>query len=106
VVEHIAHRVAVMYLGRIVEIGDKRTIFDTPRHPYTQALIAAAPVADPRAKRRQIVLEGDVPSPLDPPTGCAFHPRCPYAFARCRVEAPVLTQRGAGHLASCHLEQD
>ena len=104
VVEHIAHRVAVMYLGRIVEIGDKTTIFAAPRHPYTQALMAAAPIADPRAKRERIVLEGDVPSPLDPPKGCAFHPRCPFAFDRCRVESPVLTRRGAGHLAACHLE--
>ncbi len=104
VVEHIAHRVAVMYLGRIVEIGDKETIFAAPRHPYTQALMAAAPVADPRARRERVVLEGDVPSPVDPPKGCAFHPRCPYAFARCRVETPVLTPRGAGHLAACHLE--
>jgi len=104
VVEHIAQRVAVMYLGRIVEIGDKRVIFAEPRHPYTRALIDAAPVADPRARRERIVLEGDVPSPLDPPKGCAFHPRCPHAFARCLVEAPRLTQRGDGHLASCHLE--
>jgi oligopeptide/dipeptide ABC transporter ATP-binding protein len=105
VVEHIAHRVAVMYLGRIVEIGDKDRIFSAPQHPYTQALMAAAPVADPRAKRERIVLEGDVPSPLDPPKGCALHPRCPYAFDRCRVETPVLTPRGAGHLAACHLEE-
>ena len=104
VVEHIAHRVAVMYLGRIVEIGGKERIFDAPRHPYTQALMAAAPVADPRLRRERIVLEGDVPSPLDPPKGCAFHPRCPYAFDRCRVETPVLTPRSAGHLAACHLE--
>ncbi|MBV9135414.1 MAG: ATP-binding cassette domain-containing protein, partial [Hyphomicrobiales bacterium] len=104
VVEHIAHRVAVMYLGRIVEIGGKERIFDAPRHPYTQALMAAAPIADPRARRERIVLEGDVPSALDPPKGCAFHPRCPYAFDRCRVETPVLTPRGAGHFAACHLE--
>ncbi|MBV9113044.1 MAG: dipeptide ABC transporter ATP-binding protein [Hyphomicrobiales bacterium] len=105
VVEHIAHRVAVMYLGRIVEIGGKERIFDAPRHPYTQALMAAAPVADPHAKRERIVLEGDVPSPLDPPKGCAFHPRCPYAFDRCRVETPVLTPRDGGHFAACHLDE-
>jgi len=104
VVEHIAHRVAVMYLGRIVEIGDKRTIFSRAQHPYTQALIAAAPVADPRVKRDAIVIEGDVPSPLDPPKGCAFHTRCPFAFARCSQETPLLTQRGDGHLAACHLD--
>ncbi len=103
VVEHIAHRVAVMYLGRIVEIGDKRDIFDSPRHPYTQALLAAAPIADPRAKRDRLVLEGDVPSSLSPPKGCAFHPRCPYAVDRCRAETPILTRRGNGHFAACHL---
>ena len=104
VVRHIAHRVAVMYLGRIVEIGGNRTIFSTPHHPYTQALIAAAPVADPHARRERIVLEGEVPSPLDPPKGCAFHPRCPFAFERCTVESPKLTPRGNGHWAACHLE--
>jgi oligopeptide/dipeptide ABC transporter ATP-binding protein len=104
VVRHIAHRLAVMYLGRIVEIGDNRTIFSAPRHPYTQALIAAAPVADPHVRRERIVLEGEVPSPLDPPTGCAFHPRCPFAFERCFVETPMLTPRGDGHWAACHLE--
>jgi oligopeptide/dipeptide ABC transporter ATP-binding protein len=104
VVRHIAHRLAVMYLGRIVEIGDNRTIFSTPRHPYTQALIAAVPVADPHARRDRIVLEGEVPSPLDPPKGCAFHPRCPFAFERCFVETPKLTPRGNGHWAACHLE--
>jgi peptide/nickel transport system ATP-binding protein len=103
VVRHIAHRVAVMYLGRIVEIGENRTIFSSPSHPYTQALIAAAPVANPHAKRERMVLEGEVPSPLDPPKGCAFHPRCPFAFERCSVEIPKLTLRGDGHWAACHL---
>jgi oligopeptide/dipeptide ABC transporter ATP-binding protein len=93
-----------MYLGRIVEIGDKATIFSGARHPYTQALMEAAPVADPRAKRERSVLEGDVPSPLDPPKGCPFHPRCPHAMARCREETPQLTRRAEGHLAACHLE--
>jgi peptide/nickel transport system ATP-binding protein len=104
VVRHIAHRVAVMYLGRIVEIGDNRTIFSAPQHPYTQALIAAAPVADPRARRERTVLEGEVASLLDPPGGCPFHPRCRFAFARCFVEPPELTPRGQGHLAACHRE--
>jgi peptide/nickel transport system ATP-binding protein len=105
VVEHIAHRVAVMYLGRIVETGPKREIFSSPRHPYTQALIAAAPIPDPRAKRTRIVLEGDVPSPLNPPSGCAFHTRCPFVFDRCRAETPVLTPRDEDHLAACHLDE-
>jgi peptide/nickel transport system ATP-binding protein len=103
VVRHIAHRVAVMYLGRIVEIGENRTIFSNPSHPYTQALIAAAPAANPHAKRERMILEGEVPSPLDPPKGCAFHPRCPFAFERCSVETPKLTPRGNRHWAACHL---
>jgi peptide/nickel transport system ATP-binding protein len=103
VVRHIAHRVAVMYLGRIVEIGDNRAIFSSPNHPYTQALIAAAPAANPHAKHDRIVLEGEVPSALEPPKGCAFHPRCPFVFGRCYVETPKLTPRGNGHWAACHL---
>lgn len=103
VVEHIGHRIAVMYLGRIVELADKTTLFDQPLHPYSEALIAAAPIADPKAKRERIVLEGDVPSPMNPPPGCHFHTRCPYAVARCRVEDPPLNEVKPGHFVACHL---
>jgi len=103
VVEHISHRIAVMYLGRIVEYADKVSLFTHPLHPYTEALLAAIPVADPAVKREKRVAEGDVPSPVHPPSGCHFHPRCPYAEARCRVESPVLRQVAPGHLVACHL---
>ena len=103
VVEHIGHRVAVMYLGRIVEMADKLELFARPLHPYTEALIAAAPIPDPRAKRERIVLEGDIPSPITPPSGCHFHTRCPIAVARCSVEAPPLRAVGDGHTVACHL---
>lgn len=103
VVEHIAHRVAVMYFGRIVEIGQKRAIFDQPAHPYTRSLIAAAPVIDPALRRERVLLEGDIPSHDNPPIGCPFHSRCPSAFDRCRVERPELTPRQGGQLAACHL---
>jgi oligopeptide/dipeptide ABC transporter ATP-binding protein len=103
VVEHIGHRIAVMYLGEIVELATKDEIFASPRHPYTEALIAAAPIADPRAKRDKIVLEGDIPSPINPPSGCRFHTRCPLAVARCRTEPPVLREVAAGHTVACHL---
>jgi peptide/nickel transport system ATP-binding protein/oligopeptide transport system ATP-binding protein len=104
VVEHISHRVAVMYLGRIVEMTDKRSLFDMPLHPYTEALLSAVPIPKARAKgRKRVILSGDVPSPINPPSGCHFHARCPYAMARCRVEAPALREVVPGHLASCHL---
>ena len=104
VVEHIGHRVAVMYLGRIVEIAGKEELFARPLHPYTRALLAAAPIPDPRAKKERIVLEGDMPSPMAPPSGCHFHTRCPFAFQRCRTEAPVLRDAGGGRRFSCHLD--
>jgi oligopeptide/dipeptide ABC transporter ATP-binding protein len=103
VVEHISHRIAVMYLGKIVEYTDKRSLFTRPQHPYTEALLSAVPVPNPRIKRTRRLLPGDVPSPMNPPPGCAFHTRCPYKVARCVDEAPVLRDVGAGHLVACHL---
>ena len=103
VVEHIGHRIAVMYLGEIVEIGPKQVVLDEPKHPYTRALVAAAPIPDPRAKRDTFVLEGDVPSPLNPPSGCRFHTRCPFVIERCRQETPVLREVTPGRRAACHL---
>jgi len=92
-----------MYLGRIVEYADTRSIFTNAQHPYTEALLAAVPVPDPAIKRKKIVLQGDVPSPVKPPSGCHFHTRCPYAVARCKVESPPLREIAPGHLVSCHL---
>ncbi len=103
IVEHLTHRVAVMYLGGIVEIGPRDEVFSRPRHPYTEALLSAVPQPDPAAKRRRIVLAGDMPSPRDPPAGCRFHTRCPYAFDRCRVEVPEL-RGGTSHRFACHLD--
>jgi oligopeptide/dipeptide ABC transporter ATP-binding protein len=103
IVQHICDRVAVMYLGRIVEYTDKRTLFTRPLHPYTEALLAAVPVPDPAMQREKIVVQGDVPSPLRPPPGCHFHTRCRYAEARCKTEVPALREVEPGHLVACHL---
>lgn len=103
VVKHMSDRIGVMYLGSIVEIADKESIYDEPMHPYTQALISAIPVPDPRKKSKRIVLTGDVPSPANPPQGCAFHPRCPKAMAECAVSKPSLKEVKPGHHVACHL---
>ena len=104
VVGHISHRIAVMYLGRIVEITDRRTLFATPLHPYTEALLAAVPIPKSRSGgRRRVILEGDLPSPIRPPPGCHFHSRCPYAMPRCRTDPPALREVSSGHWAACHL---
>jgi len=104
IVEHMTHRVAVMYLGKIVEIASREQIFASPQHPYTKALLSAVPVPDPTVRRTAIILKGDVPSPINPPSGCRFHTRCPFVFDRCRTEEPEIRERAAGQWAACHLE--
>lgn len=105
VVKHISDRVAIMYLGNITEYADSDVIYRQPRHPYTESLISAIPVPDPHQKANRQVLTGDVPSPIDPPSGCHFHPRCPKVMARCRSAAPQLVEVGEGHKSACFLSE-
>lgn len=103
VVKHISDRVAVMYLGKIVELAEKEELYRNPQHPYTQALLSAIPIPNPTLKRERIILEGDVPSPVNPPRGCHFHTRCQYAMERCRIEDPLFQDYGKEHFIACHL---
>jgi len=103
VVRHISDKVAVMYLGKIVEYSPSKELYKNPLHPYTKILISSVPIADPSKYRKMIVLKGDVPSPINPPSGCSFHPRCPIAVEKCKTHEPQLQDKGGGHFVSCHL---
>lgn len=105
VVEHISDRVAVMYLGKIVELANREDLFRNPLHPYTQALLSAIPIPDPSIKKKRIILKGDVPSLFNPPTGCRFHPRCPFAKEECKIEVPPYREVERGHFAACWLNE-
>ena len=105
VVRHISDRVAVMYLGKIVELADKEDLYTAPKHPYTKALLSAIPVPDPQNDREKIILKGDVPSPINPPSGCSFHTRCPFAEDKCEQEEPVFEDKAQDHLAACHFTE-
>ena len=103
VVKHISDRVSVMYLGKVVEMAEKNKLYDNPLHPYTKALLSAIPIPDPEVKQERIILEGDVPTPINPPTGCNFHPRCRYAKPECSQQEPKLNDVGGEHFVACHL---
>jgi peptide/nickel transport system ATP-binding protein len=103
IAKYFADRMAIMYLGQVVESGPRKVVFENPMHPYTKALFSSVPIPDPEARRDRLIVKGEIPSPINPPVACRFHPRCPYVFDRCRVEVPALLQRGPEHLVSCHL---
>lgn len=103
IIKHISNRVAVMYLGKIVELARSEELYKNPLHPYTKVILSSVPLPNPNKKRKRITLSGDVPNPMNPPSGCSFHPRCPIAVERCKHEEPVLRDAGGGHMVSCHM---